>query len=131
MTGSIARPLALALLLLQSACAAARTRTPAEESGGRRAALARLTVENRTDRTLIIAFRAATPPGGEVAVGDVAPNTTEAMAPIPADEPIILLARSADGTEMRLPPRSFGLDATFHWVIPADARFAPPGGGSP
>jgi hypothetical protein len=115
----------LAALLALAACAArGRTQTEAAlRSNARPAALARVTVENQTGQTLSIAFRPAARGGGEVVVGDVAPGAAEELAPIPAGEPIVLLARTQDGAELRLAPRSFELDATWHWVIPADAAF--------
>ncbi|HEX7090021.1 MAG TPA: hypothetical protein VF192_07780 [Longimicrobiales bacterium] len=121
-------PIALLAAVLALAACAARggTQTPAAlRSHARPAALARVTVENRTSQALSIAFRPAARGGGEVVVGDVAPGAAGELAPIPAGEPIVLLARTQDGAELRLAPRSFELDATWHWVIPADAVFRP------
>ena len=80
-----------------------------------------------------IAFLAAGAPDGPVVVGDVAPLSTRALAPIPAGEPIVLVARAPDGAEYRLAPRSFEPDAAWSWVIPPDAPFRRPrpGGGPP
>jgi hypothetical protein len=117
----------LAALFALTACAArGGTQTEAAlRSNARPAALARITVENRTSQPLSIAFRPAAQGGGEVVVGDVAPGTAGELAPVPAGEPIVLVARTQDGAELRLAPRSFELDATWHWVIPADAAFRP------
>ncbi|MBX6364257.1 MAG: hypothetical protein IRZ00_10355 [Gemmatimonadetes bacterium] len=93
-----------------------------------RAALATLTVDNRTDRRLQIAFRPAASPGGAVVVGEVDPAATATMAPIPAGEPLILVAVDPEGRRFDLAPRSFDLDATWTWVIPADAAFQPNSG---
>lgn len=85
-------------------------------SGERTAALARLVVDNRTELRLEIAFRYAVEPGGEVGVGAVAPGSRVEVAPIPAAEPIILIARA--GTfERRLDPRSFEVDELWVWVV--------------
>ncbi|MBI4544925.1 MAG: hypothetical protein HY703_07015 [Gemmatimonadetes bacterium] len=121
------RPLVLLLAAALAACASAGAGGPAGSPGEGRAALARITVENHTEHRLSIAFRPAAPPGAEVVVGVVEPNATATVAPVPAGEPIILLARSREGGELRLAPRSFDLDAYWVWVIPADARFSIPG----
>lgn len=94
-----------------------------------RAALATLTVDNRTDRRLQIAFRPAASAGGVIVVGEVGPASSATMAPIPAGEPLILVA--LDGAERRLDlePRSFDVDASWTWLIPADAAFLPILGG--
>lgn len=120
-------------LLLVCACApACATRSvppsdPPAEPGRHRAALAALTVVNRTSQALTIAFRSATPPLQEVVIGKVAPGARAQLAPIPAGEPIILVARSADGGEFALAARSFPLDAEWTWDIPRDATFTKPG----
>ncbi len=89
----------------------------------RRAALARVTVENRTAHTLDIAFRAVADPGLEVVVGRVAGQDSTTVAPVLAGEPITLVARTECGTEFLLPARTFEVDAEWVWVIPEDAPF--------
>lgn len=95
-----------------------------------RAALATLTVDNRTDKRLRIAFRPAASPGGAVVVGEVEPAASATMAPIPAGELVILVALDPEGRRFDLEPRSFDVDATWTWVIPADAAFQPAQEGS-
>ena len=96
------------------------------EAARHRAALASVVVTNETSQPLRIAFRAATPPLQEVVIGRVAASTRARMAPIPAGEPIILVARREDGAEFHMQARSFSLDAEFAWVIPKDATFLTP-----
>lgn len=96
------------------------------ERGVRPAALARLIVDNRTERRLDVAFYAAAEPGREVVVGDVAARSRAAVAPVLAGEPIVLVARSETGEEFRLAARSFEVGAAWTWVIPEDAPFGPP-----
>lgn len=102
---------------------------PAPQSGVRRAALARVTVENHTDQPLSIAYRPATLPEREVVVGTVAPSATRAVAPVLAGEPIIFFARTSDGAEYAIPARSLDIDGEWLWVIPADATFVRGSGG--
>lgn len=131
MTVRISQPILLLQLLLSAAlagCAGAGRPGPTapDEAATRRAALAGLTVENMTGRPLLIAFRRAAAPGGEIVVGRVAATATAHMAPIPAGEPIILIARDEEGAELALPPRSFRIGAGWNWVISAADRFTPP-----
>jgi hypothetical protein len=93
------------------------------EAARHRAALANVTVENRTAHALTISFRPATPPGGPVGIGSVAPGARVTLAPVPAGEPIVLIARRADRSWLELEPRSFEIDETWHWVVPASATF--------
>jgi len=121
--------LALPLVLMALAGCAARapvTTDAARRSNARPAALARLTIENRTAHALTIAFRPAASGGAEVVIGEVAAGADVEVAPIPAGEPIVLLARTQRGGVLRLPPRSFELDGSWRWVIPADAVFREP-----
>lgn len=121
--------LALPLVLLLLAGCAARGPAPAgaaRRSNVRPAALARLTVENQSGQALAIAYRPAASSGAEVVIGDVAPGANVEVAPVPAGEPIVLIARTRGGAELRLAPRSFELDGAWHWVIPADAVFREP-----
>jgi len=94
--------------------------TPPEEF---RAALTELTVANHTDRTLTIAFRTASATTPETIVGTVAAGTTARVAPIPAGEPISLVAREPDGGEFVLAPYSFQIGGAWTWEIPATAAF--------
>lgn len=82
----------------------------------RRVPLARVVVDNRTEWTLVIAFRYAMPPGGRVEVGRVSARAVAEMAPVPAREPIVLEARG-EGLERRLPPRVLEIDSVWTWVI--------------
>jgi hypothetical protein len=93
------------------------------------AALASVVVDNATAHVLSVAFRPAAGPGGEVVVGRVQPVSRAALAPIPAGEPIVLLARREDGRRLELRPRTFEIDAEWTWAIPADAVFRSDGGG--
>ncbi|MGH7447550.1 MAG: hypothetical protein ACRELT_08315, partial [Longimicrobiales bacterium] len=89
-----------------------------------RAALATLHVDNRTRDRLAIAYRLAGHTG-EVGIGHVDAAAHAEMAPVPAGEPLILIARTPAGAELVLPPRTFVIDGTWTWLIPRDARFAP------
>jgi hypothetical protein len=124
------RPLPRVLLLigaLSGACMPARApQDPALDASRHRAALATIVVDNRTTQSLLIAFRPAIAPGGEVVVGRVPAGTQSAVAPVPAQEPILLRARRATGEELELPARSFEMDAEWVWVIPVDASFTMP-----
>lgn len=102
-------------------CLGGRDRIRDERAGERRAALARVVVDNRTERRLDIAFRYAVEPGGEVGVGAVPARARMEMAPVPADEPIILIARAA-GFERRLAARSFEIDELWVWVIRSEGN---------
>ncbi len=97
--------------------------TVPEDEARHRAALTNLIVLNRTTSSLTILFRAATPPLQEVTLGTVRPGFRQAVAPIPAGEPIILIARTADGAEFTVEARSYPLDADFTWDIPAGTVF--------
>jgi hypothetical protein len=121
----------LIAVLLLGGCAARTSpelEAPASssEAARHRAALARVVVANETNLPLTIAFRTATPPLQEVVIGRVASSARTRMAPIPAGEPIILVARREDGAEFQMQARSFSLDAEFVWVIPKDATFQTP-----
>jgi hypothetical protein len=113
------------------ACAQRSPEPPAAADAARyRAALATVTVQNGTAHRLTIAFRPAAAPGGEVVVGEVAPASRATVAPVPAGEPIILMARTEQREELTLAPRSFALDAEWVWEIPFDARFQRREGGT-
>ena len=115
--------LRLALLVAFAMVAGACSRGAEPGGGGlageRRAALATLLVENRTAAPLAIAFLyAAEPggPGGEIGIGTAPAGARTVMAPVPAAEPIILIARGP-GSEWRLPPRSLEIDERWTWVV--------------
>jgi hypothetical protein len=91
-----------------------------------RAALATFTVENHYREQLTIFYRFASAPGAETGVGQVPAHTTAAMAPVPAGEPLILIARTPAGTQLVLPQRTFAIDDHWTWRIDADARFIRP-----
>jgi hypothetical protein len=120
---------AVLLSLLVCACASGKQggllETPVE-AARHQAALAIVTVFNQTTSPLTIAFRTAAPPYQEVVIGRVAAHQRNTLAPVPAGEPVIMVARRADGSEMTLPPRLFLLDAEWTWEIPNDATFMSP-----
>jgi hypothetical protein len=117
---------ALLCAIASGGCASTNTSAPIDpgrEARRHRAALATIIVENRTSLALFIAFRPAIGPGAEVVIGNVAAHATATIAPIPAGEPILLVARVSTGLQLELPPRSFAVDTTWTWVVPVDARF--------
>lgn len=117
---------------LVAACLGGGGAAAGDLRGERRAALARLVVDNRTGVPLAIAFLyAAAPggPGGEVGVGTAPPDARTELAPVPADEPIVLIARGP-GFELRLEPRTLEIDQVWTWIVrPEDG--ARPEAGSP
>jgi hypothetical protein len=119
----------LALALLVNACAARTSNnvpdTPAD-AARHNAALALIAVANNTTTSLTIAFRNATPPVQEVVIGRVGAGQRAPMAPVPAGEPIALVARRADGAEFTLRPRLFTLDVEWTWEILHNTTFARP-----
>jgi len=112
---------ALAAVIAVAGCVAGRSSTVRGEAGVRRAALARIIVDNRTAEAIDVAFLTVADPGREVVVGGVAARSTALVAPVLAGEPIILVARTASGAELRLAARSFEDGAEWTWVIPEDA----------
>lgn len=121
------RIFALIALLLWSGCARRAVDLDAPSEAARhRAALASITVVNQTAMPLAIAFRTATPPVQEVVIGRAVAGARSRMAPVPAGEPIILIARRNDGAEYQTHARSFALDADFVWDIPKSATFSKP-----
>jgi len=112
---------ALAAVIAIAGCAVGRASTVGGEAGVRRAALARIIVDNRTGEAIDVAFLTVADPGREVVVGGVAARSTALVAPVLAGEPIILVARTASGAELRLAARSFEDGAEWTWVIPEDA----------
>ena len=110
-------------------CASARPSVPMDapsEEARHRAALAVVIIANATDEPLTVAFQSATPPLQEVTIGRVAPAGRSRMAPVPAGEPIILIARRADGSELKLSARSFEPDAEWTWEIQQGTTFTKP-----
>jgi hypothetical protein len=118
------RALPLTSVLL-SGCFFARQGAPTvpEDEARHRAALSTLIVVNHTSGPLTIAFRAATPPVQEVNLGTVQAGIRTAVAPIPAGEPIVLIARTADGGEFALNAQSYPLDDVYTWEIAANTVF--------
>lgn len=105
-------------------CGGARGGDAAGLPGERRAALAHLVVDNRTDLPLEIVVRYAVGPGGEITVGTAPAGEVRQMAPIPASEPIVLTARGRD-FEQVLPPRSFHMGEVWRWVVRGDDEREP------
>jgi hypothetical protein len=117
----------LLLLCAVLACGGSRVSLdPPSEAARHRAALASITVTNYTTHQLDIAFRSVTPPRQQIGIGSVAPGAQTRLAPVPAGEPIILVARRADGAEYQTLARSFPLDAEWAWIISKDAEFVLP-----
>lgn len=115
--------------LALAACAVRAPRSVPEtppDAARHRAALATVVVSNSTLEPLAIAYRSATPPVREVVIGRVAGGEKVSMAPVPAGEPIVLVARKTDGTELRLAPRSFDVDFEWTWEIRHNATFSKP-----
>lgn len=109
----------LALAAAAAGCFGATEGEAGGPSGERRAALATLLVENRTDVPLRIAFLYAAEaggPGGEIGIGTAAAGGTTELAPVPAAEPIILIARGPS-FERRLRPRTLEIDERWTWVV--------------
>lgn len=118
----------VACIALSAACAARSPSLPAQDPDPdrARAALATLHVHNQTTRHLAILYRHAGRGAGEIGIGDVDAGAVEEMAPMPAGEPLILVARTDSGAELVLPPRTFAIDGTWTWRIEAGSRFIPP-----
>jgi hypothetical protein len=118
------------LLLCAAACVRAQERAAQREPepARARAALAIVRVDNRTAEHLLIAYRLTGLGSSEVGIGRVEPRDTADLAPVPAGEPIILIARTPAGLELVLPARSLEIDGSWMWLIPEDARFVRGGG---
>lgn len=116
---------------LLAACAGGAIQPPGDQPDPdrARAALATLHVENQTTMRLDILYRPAIRAGATVGIGYVDAGTTAEMAPVPAGEPLMLIARTAAGTELELPPRTFGIDGVWTWRIERSARFSRPRDG--
>jgi len=118
--------LALSIELTGSACAVFRAEsgpTLPDEAGRHGAALSTLIVNNRTPFALQVGYRGSAPPVREVVLGEVAAGARVRLAPIPAGEPILLIARKSDGAELSLPARSYPINDEWVWEIHADAPF--------
>jgi hypothetical protein len=118
-------------LALVASCSAPPERPPPRtpEPLSARAALATLHVDNATPHRLSVLYRFAVRGDAEVEVGQVPPLARAELAPVPAGEPLVLIARTAAGAEFVLPARSFDIDGKWTWRIPARARFVPRSGG--
>jgi hypothetical protein len=95
-----------------------------------RAALATVHVDNRSAERVTVLYRLTARGAVEVTVGLVPPHAAMDIAPVPAGEPLVLVARNAAGAELVLAPRAFAIDSEWTWVIAADARFVPPTAGA-
>lgn len=124
-------PLICCLSLVACASASERPSPRDPDTTRARAALATLVVDNRSPEPITVLYRHTGRAATEVAVGQVRPRTVAQMAPVPAGEPLVLLARTSAGLELVLPPRSFTIDGVWTWIVPADARFSRPGEGEP
>lgn len=125
------RPARLAFVMFSAflaACGVVRQQQPSvpDEEARHRAALTNLVVDNRTTFRLTIAYRTPTPPVQEVVLGPSDPGMRRSVAPIPAGEPLVLVARRDDGAELALAPRSYPIDSEWIWEIAANAQFKKP-----
>lgn len=124
-----AAPVPMLIALLTAACASEPQIVPLPppgpaEAARHRAALATLHVENRTPHNLTIVYRVAAEAGAaSVAIGTALAGTRAAMAPVPAGEPIVLSARTADGAALEMAPRTFEVNQEWLWIVPRDAVF--------
>jgi hypothetical protein len=120
--------LTVLVCVMLAACATTRGAQldPPIEGARHRAALATIIVSNATISELTIVFRSATPPIQEVTIGKVGAVQRGRMAPVPAGEPIVLIARRADGSQLFLPAQSLPIDVEWTWEIPRDATFVRP-----
>lgn len=116
---------ATALAVLATGCIGSSPSATMPASGSRAfgAALAHVAVVNHTPYRLSIAYRAAAGAGREVGIGSIDAGARSRLAPVPAGEAIILIARAEGVGELVLDARSFALDQRWVWDIPADARF--------
>jgi hypothetical protein len=119
------RPAPCLLLLL--ACARPAELPPIDpvREGGR-AALAVVTVESRVDFPVRVSMLLPALRQGELVFGTVPAGASYALPPVPAGEPIVLIARAPDGAELRLGPRSFAPDQSWLWLITPDDPFIQP-----
>jgi len=124
-----AQPLALVVALSLAACTAPQRAPVARdpEPARARAALAALHVVNASPHALRISYRHTTRAAAEVGVGSVPARASALIAPVPAGEPIVLIARTAADGRLVLAARTFDVQGSWLWRIPADAQFIPPG----
>lgn len=108
-----------------------RDAEPAPERTRARAALATLSVDNRTDRHLEITYRLAAPHAPEVRVGHVPARERVEMAPVPGGEPLVLVAHDEHRARLVMPPRALPVDGHWVWRIHTYARFEPPDSAAP
>lgn len=127
----LSRLCAVGLLALSAGCTGrGRTPPPPDPDPERaRAALATLHVDNQSALQLDISYHIAGRSSARVVVGRVAAASRAEMAPVPAGEPLILVARTNAGSELTLPPRTFAIDSAWTWRIERNARFVPPQNG--
>jgi hypothetical protein len=131
-TWIMVRTVATFAVFIVVACGAQveRPAAPQPEPARARAALATLHVQNLTAERLTVLYRiSGRAAAAEIAVGFVPPESSAVLAPVPAGEPIVLVARTEGGAEITLPARSFAIDGVWTWLIPAEARFIPAGRG--
>lgn len=116
---------AIAVWLLLAACSsAAAPAMPDAEPERARAAIAILVVDNRSLHDLEILYRLTTTGARDVIVGRVPARTVAATAPVPAAEPVVLVARTRT-LQLALEPRALDIGGSWTWVIPAGASFLP------
>ena len=122
------RALCTVLLVLSAGCSARSNQPPPADPDPQRAraALATLYVQNETTHALVISYQIAGRMPARVSVGPVDPGSTAEMAPVPAGEPLILIARTVAGAEHTLRPRTFAIDSAWTWRIERSTRFTQP-----
>src|SRR5687767_9116940 len=122
------RLLCVLMLTITTACASSLPSPLGgePEAARTRAALASVTVDNRTQFPLTILYTLTTRASVSVTIGRVDSLSVGRMAPVPAGEPIVVFARNSRGDVLTLPPRSFEIDGAWTWTIPIDARFTAP-----
>jgi hypothetical protein len=112
------------VILLLTACGTRTDPPPAEPEPARaRAALATVHIDNRSPHRVAIFYRIAARGDAEVGIGQVAAHGFATLAPVPAGEPLRLIARIPSGAELLLPARAFVINGEWTWVIPVDADF--------
>ena len=117
------------VILAVTGCGLVGRHAPIEspsEAARHTAALATVIVANGTLLDLTIAFKSATAPSQNIVIGRVAAGHTELMAPVPAGEPIVLIAREPSGGEFALDAKSMLLDTEWTWEIPRTTTFVKP-----
>jgi len=122
--------LCIAALVFSTGCAARGSQPPPADPDPERAraALATLFVQNETTHALVISYQIAGRTPARFSVGHVDPGSTGEMAPVPAGEPLVLIARTVSGAEHALRPRTFAIDSAWTWRIERGTPFTPPPG---